>query len=93
MGTFSDIFKTIGTYFTGEALMDVVDNVQDRVEQTTRKVIKSAALFVLFVVGLLFVLIGLSQWVETNWHFAHGVGLLLVGGIIVFLAFVIKAFR
>jgi hypothetical protein len=89
----SDFFKGISSYVTGEAIMGTLDAAQDRVEHITRRVIKTATLWVLFIIGLLFVLWGLGLFLTDFFQWHAGVGLILIGAGLVALMLLVKAFR
>ena len=91
--SFAETFKQIASYLTGEALIGAVEGIQDRIDETTRKVIKASVLYVIFVIGALFMLVGLSQFVQAHWGWTQGLGFVLVGGALVLLGFFAKAVR
>lgn len=93
MGVGSGIFKAIGAYVTGEALVEAFEGVEDRIQQTTRKVIKTATLWIIFLVGLLFALWGTGLFLTDYFDWYQGLGLVLIGIIVILLALLIKAFR
>lgn len=93
MGVWSGIFKSIGAYVTGEAILEAFDGVQDRIENTTRRVIKTATLWVIFIVALMFMLWGFGLFLTDYFQWYNGLGLVVVGAIIMVLALLVKAFR
>ncbi len=91
--SWKDIFTTITKYFTGEILLEAKHMIQDTIDTTTRKVIKASILYLLFALGVLFMLIGTAQFITEYYVFIAGTGYLLVGFVLVFLGLLIKALR
>ena len=50
----------------------------------TRKVLKNATLFVMMFIGIVFALIGISEYLAANYGLVDGVGYIIVG-LILFL--------
>lgn len=90
--------KGIMGFLAGEKLYHAVDGIkakvnetiaemEKRVERATVKVIKASILFLMMFVGALFLLIGLSQYLnETVPSLAHGLGTVIVGAVLIVLA-------
>jgi uncharacterized membrane protein len=94
-------FKDIGKFLLGEGmsrLQEKVDETVKRVEQKieiiTRKVIKTSILFLMMFVGMIFVLVGLAQYLNaTVPGLAYGLGTVLVGAILIVLALFARAMK
>src|SRR4030043_301003 len=76
-------------------LKDKVDktikDVEQRVERATIKVIKTLTLFVMMLIGALFILIGLAQYLnETVPGLRHGLGTVLIGAVLLVLALFVR---
>ncbi len=91
--SFGDTLKNIASYLTGEALIGAVEGIQDRIDETTKKVIKASVLYVIFMIGALFLLVGASQFVQAHWGWTQGLGFVLVGVVLVLLGLFAKAVR
>ena len=91
--SWGDAFKNFTTYLTGEALVGTLEKVQDKIDETTKKVIKALTLYVMFVIGVLFLLIGLSNWLDARFLWMDGTGMLAVGAAVILLGFFAKAVR
>lgn len=99
------MLKWIGEFVSKEVAGDIlggvkdkieetIENTQERVEQVTKHVIKSLTLLLMFFIGLIFILVGFSQYLEERFvSISQGMGLLYVGGIMVILAVIVKALK
>jgi len=96
-----NVFKDILGFLAGEGLSTLkktvdktIKDVEERVERATIKVIKTSILFLMMVVGFLFILIGLAKYLnETVPGLAHGIGTMLVGGILIVLALFVRVMK
>jgi hypothetical protein len=98
-------FKGVADWLIGGGLNSAVDHIKERVQETiaemeerieraTVKVMKTLALFFMIAIGLIFMLVGLSQFLnETVPRLAHGLGTVLVGAVLVLLALFAKMMR
>jgi protein-S-isoprenylcysteine O-methyltransferase Ste14 len=65
-----------------------------RIHRATVKVIKASILFLMLFVGLIFMLVGLAQHLNaTVPKLANGLGTLLVGAVLIFLALFARLFK
>lgn len=87
--------EILGSGLSGakKAAMDTIDHAKDKVQEITKQVLKAATMFVLIILGLIFVLIGLAKYVETVNNLIPGVGLMIVGGAIILLMIIVSWFR
>ncbi|MFH1649839.1 MAG: hypothetical protein ABIA93_04780 [Candidatus Woesearchaeota archaeon] len=76
-----------------EKVDSAMDKAEQRLERATKKVIRASIIFLLSIVGFLFILVGLSKWFEQIWPIAQGMGLVIVGGFLIFIAIIARAFR
>jgi hypothetical protein len=73
---------------------DTIQEVEAKIERATVKVIKTSILFIMMFIGVLFMLIGVSQYLNAVVpKLAHGLGTVLVGAILILLAFFARLFR
>lgn len=91
--TLKETLAGITKYITGEALIGAAEHIQDTVDQTVARVIKASALFIIFVTGLIFFVIGLATFLQAYNNWIDGTGFALVGGTLILLGFVVKALR
>lgn len=90
--SFGETIKTILSYLTGEAV-EAAGKIQDRIEETTRRAIKASILYIVFLLGFLFVLIGLANYLQATNAWTEGTGLLVIGGALLFLGLLVKALK
>ena len=91
MGSF---WKEVGSFLAGEGVSSLkrtvdktIKNVEERVERATIKVIKTSILFLMLIIGMIFVLVGFANYLnETVPGLAHGLGTILIGAILIALA-------
>ena len=94
----ASFFKEIGNFLLGEGMSKLKENVnktikdvEQRVERATIKVIKTLTLFVMMLIGALFILIGLAQYLnEIVPGLRHGLGTVLIGAILILLALFVR---
>lgn len=72
---------------------ETMDDVQQRVEVTTKRVLKTSALFVLLMIAVLFVLVGLAQAAQTHYGWLEGTGYIVVGAVLTLLVMLINAMK
>jgi protein-S-isoprenylcysteine O-methyltransferase Ste14 len=91
----------IGKFILGEGVSklkakvdETIKNVEVRIERATVKVIKTSILFLMMLVGIIFLLVGLAQYLNaTVPHLAHGLGTVLVGAILIVLALFVRIMK
>ena len=94
-------FKELGDFLIGkglESLKRTVDktikDVEERVERATIKVIKTSILFLIMIIGGLFMLVGLSAYLNnTVPALANGLGTILVGAVLIILALFVRLMK
>ena len=91
--SWSDTIKNLMKAVTGEAIQGMVDNVKTRIEDVTRKAIKASVIYVLMFIGLVFLLVGLANWLQAYYSWLDGIGFMVVGGAILLLGVIVKALR
>ena len=91
--TLKETLKGFAKYLTGEALIGAAETFRDTVDQTVARVIKASALFIIFLTGVVFFIIGLARFLQEYNGWVDGTGYALVGGILILLGFVVKALR
>jgi hypothetical protein len=97
----SNFFKELGNFIMGEGVRNLkktvdktIHDIEEKVEKATIKVIKTSVLFLMIMVGFLFVLIGLARYLnETVPGLAHGLGTMLIGGILIVLALFVRVMK
>jgi cell division protein ZapA (FtsZ GTPase activity inhibitor) len=97
----ASFLKEIGNFLLGEGinkLKEKVDktikDVEQRIERATIKVIKTLTLFVMMLIGALFVLVGLAQYLnETVPGLRHGLGTVLIGAVLILLALFVRLMK
>lgn len=87
------IFKTLVGYLTGEALLEAAHTIEETVDHTTQKVIKASTLYIIFVIGMLFFLIGLSRFLQAYNGWVDGVGFAVIGASLIFIGIIAKSLR
>src|SRR4030042_3845766 len=91
-------FTGIGKFLLGEGMTKLKEKVdrtmqdlEKRIERATIKVIKTSVLFLMMIVGMLFILIGLAKYLnETVPGLAHGLGTILIGAVLIVLALFVR---
>ena len=83
----------LAKYATGEALIGAAEHVKDTVDETVQRVIKASALFIIFVIGLTFFVVGLAKFLQAYNGWVDGTGFALIGAILIALGFFAKAMR
>lgn len=97
----ANFFKDIGKFLLGEGMAKLTEKVdktikdiEKKIEIVTIKVIKTSILFLMIIVGALFMLIGLAKYLnETVPGLNHGLGTVIVGAVLVALAFFVRAMK
>lgn len=101
----ASFWKNILGFVAGEKLFHVVDGLkakveetieemEERIERATIKALKASLLFVIMFVGVIFLLVGLAQHLNaTVPNLANGLGTVLVGALLVFMALFARMFR
>ncbi|HJX06313.1 MAG TPA: hypothetical protein VJ461_06400 [Candidatus Nanoarchaeia archaeon] len=97
----ANFLNEIGKFLLGDGinkLKDKVDktikDVEQRVERATIKVVKTLTLFVMMLIGALFVLIGLAQYLnETVPGLKNGLGTVLIGAVLLVLALFVRLMK
>lgn len=98
MGNF---WKDLGDFIVGEGISSVkrtvdktIKNVEERIERATIKVIKTSILFLMLIIGMIFVLVGFANYLnETVPGLAHGLGTILIGAILIALALFVRMMK
>lgn len=97
----ANFFKEIGKFLLGEGLSTLkktvnstIKNVEEKIERATLKVIKTSILFLMMIMGALFILIGFAKYLnETVPGLAHGLGTILIGAILIVLAVFVRIMK
>ena len=97
----ANFLNEIGKFLLGDGinkLKDKVDktikDVEQRVERATIRVVKTLTLFVMMLIGALFILIGLAQYLnETVPGLRHGLGTVLIGAVLLVLALFVRLMK
>ncbi len=77
-----------------EKTMDkTIDNMEKKIEVVTVKAIKASAVFLLIFVGLIFGLVGLSNYLTEAWQLKDGMGQIIVGAVLLLLGWFAKLVR
>jgi len=76
-----------------KAAFETIDRAKLGVEEATKRVLKAASIFVLIILGLIFVLVGLANYLDAINNWISGVGLMIVGGVIILLMIVVSWFK
>jgi hypothetical protein len=88
-----ETLTNISKYVTGEAMVGAAKALEETVDHSTEKVIKAASLYVIFVIGLLFFLIGLAKFLQAYNIWVDGTGFAVVGGALILIGFIVKGLR
>ena len=96
-----NVFKDIIGFLVGEGLSTLkktvdktIKDLEERIERATIKVIKTLTLFLMMAIGFLFVLVGLAKYLnETVPGLAHGIGTMVVGGVLIVLALFVRVMK
>jgi len=94
-------FKELGKFILGEGISKIqekvdetIKKVEQRIEIATMKVIKTSILFLMIFVGVIFMLVGLAQYLNAVVpRLAHGLGTILVGAILIVLALFVRVLK
>jgi uncharacterized membrane protein len=98
-------FKNIIGFLAGEKIYHAMDSIkekinetieemEERIEKATIKVMKASVLYIMIFIGFIFLLVGLSQYLNaTVPRLANGLGTVLIGAILVFLALFARLFK
>jgi len=99
------IIKWLGDFVSKEVTSDLlggirnkisetIEETQEKVEKVTKYVIKSLALLMIFFTGLIFLLVGLGQTLEDKVSsLTQGMGFIVIGGVMVLIAIIVKALK
>lgn len=88
---FKELLGTLAPMATGmaksfrQAASETMEEAQQRIRETTRMVIKSLVVFAILAFGLIFVLVGLSTFIDASQGYMPGTGKMLIGGVFVLL--------
>ncbi|MBN2052933.1 hypothetical protein JW756_05490 [Candidatus Woesearchaeota archaeon] len=93
--------KEIGKFILGEGINklqskvdETVKKVEQRIEIITKKVIKTSILFLMMLIGVIFMLVGLAQYLNAVVpRLAQGLGTILVGAILIVLALFVRVMK
>jgi protein-S-isoprenylcysteine O-methyltransferase Ste14 len=97
----ANFLNEIGKFLLGEGMSKfkekvdrTINDIEQRIERATIKVIKTSILFLMMTVGLLFMLIGFAKFLnETVPSLAHGLGTVLIGAILMVLALFVRIMK
>ncbi len=97
----ANFFKEIGKFLLGEGISTLkktvdktIHDIEVKVERTTIKVIKTSILFLMMIVGVIFILVGLAKYLnEIVPGLAHGLGTILIGVILILLALFVRVMK
>lgn len=70
-----------------------IERAEKKVEQVTKKALKAATVFIMVLIGLIFILVGLSKYLDVALKLQPGVGLMLVGIVLFLLGLFAKLVR
>ena len=71
---------------------EIVDNTKKKIREIVRLVIKTSTTSIISFVAVIFILVGLANIIEKAYSLASGMGYIIVGGGLLVLALIIKAF-
>jgi len=94
-------FKEAGNFVLGGGMSKLKDKVdrtindlEQKIEIITKKVIKTSILFLMMFIGAMFILIGFAKYLnETVPAFNHGLGTMLVGAVLIVLALFVRMMK
>lgn len=89
----SGIVRQLAEVLTGEAILGAVDSVKESAEEGARRAIKASVLYVMFMIGMIFLLVGLSSYLQARFVWMEGMGLIVVGVVVILLGFFAKAMK
>ena len=88
------LLKWIGDFVGKGVAEETIEDTQERVEQVTKHVIKSLSLLLIFFIGLIFLLVGISQTLQDKISaITPGTGYLIVGSALIVMAIIVKALK
>ena len=93
------VWKSILGSLIGEGrgiVKEVTRTIRDtekKIEMATAKAIKAASVFLLMFIGLIFALVGVSQWLAVKYSLQAGMGYVIVGVLLFLLGWFGKAVR
>ncbi len=94
-------FKEAGSFLLGEGMSRLKDKVdktindlEQKIEIITKKVIKTSILFLMMFIGAMFILIGFAKYLnETVAGLNHGLGTIVVGAVLIALALFVRVMK
>ncbi|MBW2990389.1 hypothetical protein KY348_01650 [Candidatus Woesearchaeota archaeon] len=94
-------FKEIGNFLLGEGLSTfkktvdkTIKDIEVKVERATIKVIKTATLFLMIFLGVIFILVGLATYLNENVRALNdGLGTILIGAVLIVLALFVRVMK
>ena len=97
----ASFFKEIGKFLLGEGITSLkktvdktIKDVEERIEKATIKVIKTSILFLMMIVGVIFILVGLANYLNENVRALNdGLGTVLIGAILIVLALFVRIMK
>ena len=98
MGSF---WKDVAGFLAGEGIKGLkstvdktIKTVEEKIERATIKVIKTSILFLMMIIGVIFALVGLAQYLNnTVSGLANGLGTILIGAILIVLALFVRIMK
>ena len=101
--TWKKVADTLGDFVVGEA-SGMVGSVGKRVDRTlkdaekkiehaTVNAIKASIVFIMMFIGLIFILVGLANYITERFTLGDGMGLIIVGAALIFLGWFARLVR
>lgn len=89
----SNILKKIFDFLSGDFIPKTISNVEKSIQEGARKAVKSSILAFMFLIGFIFLLVGLAGFLQDKYFAVDGTGLLAVGGGLIALGILVKALK
>lgn len=84
-------FKTV-VENVKEAVSDTIEQTEKKIEIVVKKVVKTTLIFLIMIIGFIFVLVGLGKYLsETFPQFSHGLGFAVVGLVLIIIGWISRA--
>jgi len=82
------LFSDLKSKFEG-----MLEDFQERIRKAIERAIKRAIIFLLIIIGFIFALVGFARYLtETVPSLDHGMGFVVVGLVLIFLAIIARVF-
>ena len=77
----------------GKKMNRTIMEAEKKIEKITANAIKASIVFIMVFVGVIFALVGLSQYITVAYNLSEGLGLIIIGVALILLGWFGKLIR